>query len=29
MSKEIEIESKYKNARNYEGWNNELMKIES
>ena len=29
MSKEIYIESKYKNVRNYEGWNNELMKVES
>ena len=28
MSKWIEIENKYKNGQNYEGWNNELTKVE-
>ena len=31
MSKEILIESKYKNSQNYEGWNNEgwITKVET
>ena len=29
MSKEIKIENKFKNDQDYEGWNNELTKVES